>query len=43
MEVNNIKKIEIPSIPKEKVNPLRKKIVSLNWKPTYKWSNKKKR
>lgn len=38
--VNKIKKIEIPSTPNEKENPLKKNIVSLNWKPIYKGSKR---
>lgn len=41
-EVNKTKKIEIPSTPNEKDKPLKKKKVSLNWKPAYKGSNKTK-
>lgn len=40
--VNKIKKIDIPSTPNEKQKPLKKKKVSLNWKPTYNGSNKTK-
>jgi hypothetical protein len=38
--VSKRKKIEIPSTPKEKQKPLKKKIVSLNWNPMYKGSKK---
>ena len=40
IDVNKRKKIEIPSTPKEKQKPLKKKIVSLNWNPGYKGSKK---